>query len=240
MRKDPENDVQRSLLAAVALWAASSAPALACDYEGVRGYAVPRGDACLARYEFTAHDFARGEDVGIIFMSDLRAWFWRLVGEGDDLSYRLEKVDPPPRTALTGEMYPAPGDPVIEGTMRSGFCGEGFIRLTRIPGSCDGDVAGPVPAPADPPGYDPRTQGGALPVSGRSYGGNVRAYPSMNAPRVTGLANGTRVTILEDTGVAMGDFHWFQIRFPGGEGYKWGGILCADTEATRIFVCRPD
>lgn len=244
----------KRMIAAAALAATGllATEAAACRYEGVRGYHNPSGAACQSAYRFDAHDLSRGRDVGIIFMSDRRTWFWRLSGQGDDLFYRLARVDPPTNSGLSGEMYPAPGDPVIRGSIRSGFCGEGYITLTRIPGSCDGDTASAPPPrvpttgipsprgsqPGGDPGFDPRTQGGSLPVSGRSYGGNVRARPSVNAARVGSLGEGQRITVVEDTGVRMGDFHWFYIRWRGGEGYQWGGILCADTEVTRAFVCR--
>lgn len=233
--------LRSTLAAALILGGAATAPALACQYDGVRGYHNPRGNECRSAYRFTANEV----NGNITFQSDGRRWFWSLAGQGDDLSYRLTGLNPPSQSGLSGQMYPAPGDPVIRGDINSGYCGSGYITLTRIPGTCrDARPNPPVqpPTTVGRPGQDPGvglgTQGGVLPVSGRSLGGIVRSGPSLNARRVTSLRENQRITIVQDTGVRMNDFNWFRVRWHGGEGYQWGGIMCADTEMSWIFVCR--
>ncbi|MEM7692843.1 MAG: SH3 domain-containing protein [Pseudomonadota bacterium] len=225
-------------LALAAALTTFAAPALACTYDGVRGYDRPNGNSCRASYNFTAYSTADG---GITFNSDGREWRFALVGVGDDLSYVLDSLSPPTRNGLSALMFPAPGSPVIEGQIDSGFCGTGTIRLTEVPGTCGrADAPPPIDDGAGDPPSDPtwaNNQG--LPVSGRSYGGIVRAGPGLNFNRVTSLGEGAPITLLRDTGVAMNGYNWFEIQYRGGRtGYQWGGILCADTEITGGFVCR--
>ena len=69
-----------------------------------------------------------------------------------------------------------------------------------------------------------------FPVDAGSWGGVVRTGPGMHHQRMTSLAEGEPVTLLENSGVFMGDYPWFRIRYRGGQvGYQWGGILCSTT-----------
>lgn len=60
----------------------------------------------------------------------------------------------------------------------------------------------------------------------RSWGGIVRAGPGQSFARVTSLKEGDPITVIERTDVILNDFAWFRVRFRGGEGYQWGGIVC--------------
>jgi hypothetical protein len=78
-----------------------------------------------------------------------------------------------------------------------------------------------------------------LGVEGRSFGGIVRAGPGMEFAKVASLPEGAALLIEEDTGVDMGGYHWFRIRFGNRSGYQWGGILCARSEiAFALEICR--
>lgn len=69
----------------------------------------------------------------------------------------------------------------------------------------------------------------ALNIPARSYGGKVRAGPGMDFAQIASLQEGDPVTLLANTGKAMGGYDWFMIRLASGEtGYQWGGILCSD------------
>ncbi|MEL6288023.1 MAG: SH3 domain-containing protein [Pseudomonadota bacterium] len=104
------------------------------------------------------------------------------------------------------------------------LCGEGFVddgrgRCRRAPRSA--------------------SLGARFPVGGSSLGGNVRDVPGLDGRRVATLREGDRVRIIEGTGERYQGYEWFRIRFNGGAGYQWGGILCADRRVTGIFeVCR--
>jgi membrane-bound inhibitor of C-type lysozyme len=69
---------------------------------------------------------------------------------------------------------------------------------------------------------------GAANFPAGSWGGIVRAGPGMDFAKVTSLAEGDPVTVLEHTGVMMNGYPWFKIKFRGNKtGYHWGGIMCA-------------
>lgn len=64
-----------------------------------------------------------------------------------------------------------------------------------------------------------------FPMKARSCGGVVRSKPSMSSSKVTSLAEGTPITLL-DYGPMMDDYSWFKIKLRNGKtGYQWGGIL---------------
>ncbi|MBJ3775265.1 SH3 domain-containing protein [Acuticoccus mangrovi] len=248
-----------SLALAVCAGLVAAGSALACEYSGVRGYHQPRGNECRAAYRFEAST----STGGITFQSDGRTFFWQKSGHGPDASYRLVRVSPPSVSGITGTMFAAPGSRELRGSISSGYCGDGYITLTPIPGTCGGYGGGPRPGPNPDPGYGrpdpgPRPTPGhggpgyggpgprpgyggpgreVLPVSGRSYGGNVRARPSARSHRVAGLGDGTPIRILENTGVHLNGYDWFLIAWRGGRGYQWGGILCADRPIRGAFHC---
>ena len=75
--------------------------------------------------------------------------------------------------------------------------------------------------------------GGTQAASGPfSFGGNLRAGPGTNFARVTSVAEGTPVTMIQDSGVYFQGYSFWLIQLPNGtQGYHWGGILCAPGES---------
>lgn len=64
-----------------------------------------------------------------------------------------------------------------------------------------------------------------------SWGGVVRSGPGMETARVDSLREGEAVEILQDSGVFMNGYNWFQIRYRGNKtGYQWGGIMCGRSQ----------
>lgn len=64
-----------------------------------------------------------------------------------------------------------------------------------------------------------------------SWGGVVRSGPGMETNRVDSLREGEAVEILQDSGVRMNGYNWFQIRYRGNKtGYQWGGIMCGRSQ----------
>lgn len=82
---------------------------------------------------------------------------------------------------------------------------------------------------------DPQPGGGGF--GGFSFGGNLRAGPGTNFARVGGLAEGTPVTLLQDSGAFFNGYSFWLIQTPNGQqAYHWGGILCAPGQfLTGIF-----
>jgi hypothetical protein len=67
-----------------------------------------------------------------------------------------------------------------------------------------------------------------FPVDAGSWGGIVRAGPGQQYAKLTSLAQGEGITLLENTGIVSNDYPWFRIRYRGKrEGYQWGGIICS-------------
>lgn len=66
-----------------------------------------------------------------------------------------------------------------------------------------------------------------FPRAAGTWGGTVRRGPGQRYPRVASLVEGARVVLVEKSDVTWNGFPWFRIRFDGGEGFMWGGILCA-------------
>ncbi|ABD54430.1 SH3 domain-containing protein [Jannaschia sp. CCS1] len=67
-----------------------------------------------------------------------------------------------------------------------------------------------------------------LNIPAYSYGGNLRSGPGMQFGTLGSLPEGTTITIIEETGIYMGDHQWFGVRlFNGQTAYHWGGIICA-------------
>jgi hypothetical protein len=66
-----------------------------------------------------------------------------------------------------------------------------------------------------------------LPFETRSGGGKVRGGPSLEAGQVGSTREMDPVTLLEEVpNSMMNGYPWFRIRYSGGEGYQWGGIIC--------------
>ncbi|MGL1921211.1 MAG: SH3 domain-containing protein [Hyphomicrobiales bacterium] len=67
--------------------------------------------------------------------------------------------------------------------------------------------------------------------TGRSLGGKVRIGASMQAKQIASLYEGDPIIIMNDSGVEMNGYDWFEIKFKNGKtGYQWGGIMCSDNE----------
>ena len=77
----------------------------------------------------------------------------------------------------------------------------------------------------------------AVNLYGFSYGGVLRAGPTMDAAKVASIQKGDEVEVLEDPGVWMNGYKWFKVRTPHGTGYHWGGIFCitGDTLPEGVF-----
>lgn len=75
--------------------------------------------------------------------------------------------------------------------------------------------------------------GGPLAAPGPfSFGGNLRAGPGTNFARLGSVAEGTPVTMIQDSGVYFQNYSFWLIQLPNGtQGYHWGGILCAPGES---------
>lgn len=66
-----------------------------------------------------------------------------------------------------------------------------------------------------------------FPLDAGSWGGVVRSGPGREFSRLGSLAEGERITLIENTGVLDNDYSWFKIRYRGSRvGYQWGGIVC--------------
>lgn len=98
-------------------------------------------------------------------------------------------------------------DSCIEGQISERI---GALNEWHAPGS-----PAPVPQP-----------GGAGRFAAKSWGGIVRAGPGQNYARIASLAEGERITVLEQTGQSFQGRPWFKNQFRGRIGYHWGGIIC--------------
>ena len=81
----------------------------------------------------------------------------------------------------------------------------------------------------------------AFPVEAGLWGGIVRAGPGQQYAKLTALAEGEGITLLENTGIVSNDYPWFHIRYRGKrEGYQWGGIICSigDQVEGTFETCR--
>lgn len=81
---------------------------------------------------------------------------------------------------------------------------------------------------------------------GASLGGNVRSGPGTNHGTVGSLAEGTLVSLEENTGVMFDGYPWFRIvqydMSTGAElmsGYQWGGILCSFLDVPGVYQACP-
>lgn len=74
-----------------------------------------------------------------------------------------------------------------------------------------------------------KTPPAEITYTGRSLGGKVRDGASMSGRQIASLYEGDPITILNDSGVEMNGYDWFEIKFKNGKtGYQWGGIMCSD------------
>ena len=71
-------------------------------------------------------------------------------------------------------------------------------------------------------------QTSSLRVLGLSLGGKLRGGPGINHAQVGSLPEGTRITILSNTGVRFDGYDWFEVAAGNGQrGFQWGGIMCS-------------
>ena len=76
-----------------------------------------------------------------------------------------------------------------------------------------------------------------FPQNGQSYGGKVRAGPSMNDAQIGSLYEGMAIQILNGTGVFMNGYEWFRIQYGNGNiGYQWGGLICSERDYPGILT----
>ena len=74
-----------------------------------------------------------------------------------------------------------------------------------------------------------------FPMPGRSFGGIMRSEPRQDAPRVRSFRENEPFTII-DRGPMWDGYNWFAIRYPGGEGWQWGGIMCSKAPLAGILA----
>lgn len=74
-----------------------------------------------------------------------------------------------------------------------------------------------------------------FPMPGRSFGGIMRSEPRQDAPRVRSFRENEPFTII-DRGPMWDGYNWFAIRYPGGEGWQWGGIMCSSQPLAGILA----
>jgi hypothetical protein len=84
---------------------------------------------------------------------------------------------------------------------------------------------GPPRPPLGPP-FGPPPVASGLPRPAISWGGIVRSGPGTQFARLTSTTEGTRITILSNTGIKFNGFDWFEIRYGDLRGFQWGGIIC--------------
>lgn len=79
-----------------------------------------------------------------------------------------------------------------------------------------------------------------FPREARSHGGAVRDGPAMTRSLVDTLNDGDNITIVEDTGQTMNGFNWYKVRYQGGKGYHWGGLICVEGKPLQgaLDVCQ--
>jgi hypothetical protein len=69
---------------------------------------------------------------------------------------------------------------------------------------------------------------GGFPFEAATWGGIVRSGPGQEFSRLASLAEGERITLVENTGVFWNEYPWFKILYRGNRrGYQWGGIVCS-------------
>lgn len=202
-------------VAVAAVFFAASVAAAAepkCRFSGALGYYASEAPECPARRGFIAERTADG----LVLTFREETWTWKEDPFAPGLTYRLISVTPGPPEGRTGRITGAVGHPAIGGTIFSRTCGEGFVALTPVGDTC-----------ASPSSSQAERARASLPARGRSRGGTVRDAPSSGAPRIAHLAEGQRLTIVDRAGRTMNGLPFYRVRWPDGEGYQWGGILCA-------------
>ncbi len=66
-----------------------------------------------------------------------------------------------------------------------------------------------------------------FPLDAGSWGGKLRAGPSVNSRDIGSLREGEPITLLSREPEMFNGYPWFRIRTQSGrEGYQWGGIIC--------------
>ncbi|MEP0233941.1 DUF4189 domain-containing protein [Roseibium sp.] len=72
-------------------------------------------------------------------------------------------------------------------------------------------------------------QAEAINAVGQSLGGKLRDGPGTNFRQIGSVAEGTWLTILNNTNVRFDGYDWFEVVFDNGKrGYQWGGIMCSN------------
>lgn len=121
------------------------------------------------------------------------------------------------------------------GTTSVGACFVTMAKWSAIPDSCLGPVQTAIEMERE--ALAEQANEAALPAKGRSWGGHLRAGPGQTFKSLGALAEGQPVTILERTDILFQEYPWFRIRTAAGEGFTWGGILCAiDTPIDGVYL----
>ena len=73
-----------------------------------------------------------------------------------------------------------------------------------------------------------------------SWGGVVRSGPGREFSRLGSLAEGERITLIENTGVLDNDYSWFKIRYRGSrQSATNGAASCAGWTSRSTAHSRP-
>lgn len=98
------------------------------SYSAARGYDLPTGNDCRARYNMTAYS----DSETMWFFSDGRDYTWRTLRDGT--GWTIYSVEPELKSSFFGIIdeieYGQMGETYI-GTIESGYCGTGWIVLSE-------------------------------------------------------------------------------------------------------------
>lgn len=75
---------------------------------------------------------------------------------------------------------------------------------------------------------------------GLALGGNMRSGPGTKYGKKASVNEGTALTILNNSGVRLDGYDWFEVQLNSGQkGFIWGGILCSEGQRLDgvLFAC---
>ncbi|WP_454287941.1 SH3 domain-containing protein [Rhizobium arsenicireducens] len=102
----------------------------------------------------------------------------------------------------------------------------------KVPERCHGDVQSMFEAENNSAAAESATPAGGRAItpikdlSALSYGGILRAGPSMDSKKKASIRLGQPIELIEATGIWTDDYQWFKVKTASGIGYHWGGIFC--------------
>ena len=145
------------------------------------------------------------------------------------LGLRNGEADPRDVKFVLGEVSAASG--FHYGNEIADFFGKGAAATLDI----DGADYPCVLASEGVPGQATASGGPLLEVPGLSYGGKVRSGPGTEYRQVGSLAEGDRIKIIRNAGVAFNGYDWFEVQAGSTVGFQWGGIMCSVQPVPGVF-----